>query len=63
MTETETKSTARQNGNTNVNPFPPPAGTSRAKPKERLQYLAAGTEETATEQGTGYGTVTNGAGG
>ena len=29
--------------------------------KERLQYLAAGTAGTATEQGAGYGAITDGA--
>ena len=31
--------------------------------KERLQYLAAGTEGTATEQGAGYGAITEKAAG
>ena len=31
--------------------------------KERLQYLAAGTEGTATPQKTGYGAITDGAAG
>jgi len=32
---------------------------SRANPKERLQYLAAGTAGAAAPQGAGYGTVTS----
>ena len=31
---------------------------SRANPKERLQYLAAGTAGAAAPQGAGYGAVT-----
>ena len=32
----------------------------RANPKERLQYLAAGTAGAAAPQGAGYGAVTDG---
>ena len=36
---------------------------SRANPKERLQYLAAGTEGATAPQGAGYGAVTDRAAG
>jgi len=36
---------------------------SRANPKERLQYLAAGTAGAAAPQGAGYGAVTDRAAG
>ena len=36
---------------------------SRANPKERLQYLAAGTAGAAAPQGAGYGAVTGRAAG